>query len=52
MMSNFRSYYLNLVSITFYTISTSIPFLREKCFKILVWQVFRSAKAQPIPLIK
>ena len=35
-MSGFGSYYLNLVSITFYTISTSIPFFRKKVFKILV----------------
>ena len=35
MMSGFGSYYLNLVSITFYAIPTSISFFREKVFKIL-----------------
>ena len=35
MMSGFGSYYLNLVSITFYTIPTSISFFRENVFKIL-----------------
>ena len=37
MMSGFGSYYLNLVSITFYAIPTSISFFREKVFKILAW---------------
>ena len=37
MMSGFGSYYLNVVSITFYIISTFIYFLREKVFKIIVW---------------
>ena len=36
MMSGFGLYYLNLVSITFYTIPTSISFFRGKVFKILV----------------
>ena len=35
MMSGFGSYYLNLVSITFYTIPTSISF-SEKIFLILL----------------
>ena len=37
MMSDFGSYYLNLVSITFYIIPTSISVFREKVFKIPVW---------------
>ena len=36
MMSGFGSHYLNLVSITLYTIPTSSSFFREKVFKILV----------------
>ena len=35
MMSDFGSYYLNLVSVTFNTIPTSISFIKE-FFKILV----------------
>ena len=34
-MSDFGSYYLNLVSINFYTIPKSISFFREKDFKII-----------------
>ena len=37
MKSGFGSYYLNLVSITFYTIPTYFSFFRERVFKILVW---------------
>ncbi len=37
MMSGFGSYYLNLVSVTFYKIPTYIYFFREKVSKILVW---------------
>ena len=36
MKSGFGSYYLNFVSITFYTIPTSISFFREKlCFSLV-----------------